>query len=146
MFSGGHCLLDCCLNTKIEGTSIPKQFTRKQNLPKWDSRLSNEFVSNISNEIITDIFRQVNGITQCPSSLEQRDCIINQLNDVFIESAAKTFRIKSKTIKPNKPRNKPWFGTEGKKAKKTYNKSRKKFSKNPFAQNRSLLKITCKNI
>ena len=111
--------------------------------PKWDSTKQHDFVNNITDTTVVEITQQLKDCNE-HATQDQLDSIINQLNSTFTNSASKTFTNKHTKFITKCKSHKPWYGLECKKARKCYNKLRKKYNKYPSEENRVLLKNASK--
>lgn len=112
LFSDGHSLLEYTIKTKQQKDC---KITHDKKVSNWDDRFSNTFVSNISDSCIKDIMSK---LSLCRDNVSQENVnsVSDLLNDVFLNSASKSFPIKK--TKPNVnnfKKNKPWYGIHCKK-------------------------------
>ena len=103
-------------------------------------------MQNISDESLIDIQTKINNIDpNNTTELNSIDTITNDLSNIFITSANKTFDSQNKKFISNHKKHKPWFGIQCKIARKVYNKARKKYLKYPSQENKIHYKSSCKN-
>ena len=128
LLSDGHSLLSWSINTYFKAPEKHEETTHSTH-KKWDSKLRDDFLNNISWEKLNELYLNLEPSKQ---SIDQTSLVIS---DIFFDAASRSFPLK----KSRKNSNKTFFGPKCRAARKHYHVARKRYNKFQTEHNRSQL-------
>ena len=130
---------NCALHEKNYNPNSKKRY-------KWEQQKSTIFNENIDITKLKDLDSCLDTIGP-EITQENMNEITLKLNDLFLDSAEKTLEKTgaSTSMNTSKYDNKPWFGFKCKKARKSYNKARKRYQIHKNSGNKANLKAESKH-
>ena len=142
IFSDGHNLLSWCIsiNDKHINHSLRKDTTRST---IWIPNSENDFVNNIDQNKLSDLCEQLNTY---PQSQDTVDFISTELQSIFETAANKSFPHNHR-IYPNiknQHKNKPWFGPQCLRARRSYHLAKSNYNKTKDNQTKHTLNLASK--
>ena len=95
--------------------------------PKWQNKLTNEFVENLRDEKINDVKNMVKNISP-NASKHEINLVSEHIAELFHDSATSTFPNNDTSFSINKNNSKPWFGPLCAKYRRRYHAARKRYN------------------
>ena len=138
LFSDGHCLLQ----TTLKRAQVYKQQPNIQNndchIPRWNCKFSDSFASNINLQAVDDILALLRS-NNC--SRETINTATDMISKVFQASRCMSFPKKRIPFKGNNAnsKNKPWFGSQCKNARRKYHLAKRRYYKTRDLQDKTYL-------
>ncbi|MES9902847.1 MAG: reverse transcriptase family protein [Sedimenticola sp.] len=129
LFSDGHAIISVDLSCIPSKQNKQNNSKTQKHARKWNSKLSDKFVNNINTE-------QLLNLLQLPDSKDTINSITSEIASVFENAAQKTF---TSTFCPKAAGDKPWFGSECRRTRKSYHKAKKKYHHYKTNYNKSKL-------
>ena len=131
LISDGHSLLSWTLSTVFQASDTREEAVHPTH-KKWDSKLGDVFLNNISHDKIKELYSN-------PTSTKQSiDNTSSKIADIFSEAASRSFPVN----KHYKNKTKTFFGPKCRIARQHYYRARKRYNKFKTVRNRTQL-IEC---
>ena len=146
LYSDGHALLSFNIRANA---SIPLCQRTQQRPPKislWDESKKQAFQNNIDTHKLQSITDQLTrDITDQNFDQNSLDSIVNEISEIFVNSATSSFESRPRNPRFRKIRkNKPWFGPACHNTRKAYNIAKKKYNDNRSQLNKIKLQRASK--
>ena len=149
LYSDAHCALSINLNVNFKNDH-PKISTEAVNTVKtklWNTDKADQFVQNIDIDAVTIIDKKLDMLLETDEiSQSDVDCVVNDIGNIFKDSATISFGTIKRNFKKVKNKNeRPWFNRECRVARNVYHNTRRLYNRYKSEHNKNLLKTVSKN-
>ena len=149
LYSDAHCALSINLNVnfKNDHSKISTEAVNTVKTKLWNTDKADQFVQNIDIDAVTIIDKKLDMLLETDEiSQSDVDCVVNDIGNIFKDSATISFGTTKRNFKKVKNKNeRPWFNRECRVARNVYHNTRRLYNRYKSEHNKNLLKTVSKN-